>query len=662
MGEISPSLRSGILNGQYEVRSLLEPFTRLFNVISGARYSKSTSQGIYYFFLKPDSHGEKVLGNSSDILLIVTQDMQFRKSLLSLADNLCSNNQELDNLLLFVTGVGARFEDSAIESSNDARSTRIIVPFLNDDLKLDRNSEELTATIRRVAINSDLFDIRQPLQNDEMFFGRMAVVNEIRAKIRQSENIGIFGLRRTGKTSLLLKMNRIMKSNKFKMISINAENQAIYSLRWWQLLQHIAERMIGKDEKIGNDYSEASGGKRFSSLANKLDRSTTYVIAIDEIEHISPVNEKTPHWKEDFIDFWKTIRAIHTTNRNIVFILSGVNGYVAEKSTFEGSENPLFNWIIPQYMPGLDIDEVDKMVNSLGKYMGLHFDREAVEYLKRQYGGHPMLVRLACSTVHRSLGKSYPIPTKIGRPIFEANSQNIDRVLSSFYRQILDQICKWYPEEYDMLGLLANQDRQGYITLAEEFPEFSNHLHWYGLVDSDNNITIPSMVPEILRHIKVNRKKDVTADGYGPKELTVEYKRGEVGRIRNGCEDRFKKLIKRGLKFKYGASKWGTHLINHTVSYDKAKLQGLDPDEILKSRLYLKDIKSILNNEWAAFQAMQSDRKDSAIQKSDLLAFIDQLDENRIDAHAGDMDEMTFGLLIMMGNKVMRTLDNLLDD
>jgi len=286
--------------------------------------------------------------------------------------------------------VGRKFEDSAIESSNDARSNKIIVPFLNDDLKLDRSAEELTHTIRKIAINNDLFDIRQPLQNDEMFFGRIAVINEIRAKIRQSENIGVFGLRRTGKTSMLLKMNRLMKSNKFKMISINAESQAIYSMRWWELLQHIAEQMLVGGSRIGNDYTESSGGKRFSTLVSKLDKNLTYVVSIDEIEHISPVNEKTPHWKEDFIDFWKTIRAIHTTNRNIVFILSGVNGYMAEKSTFGGSENPLFNWIIPQYMPGLSYEETGIMVNSLGKYMGLQFDREAIDYLKRHYGGHPL--------------------------------------------------------------------------------------------------------------------------------------------------------------------------------------------------------------------------------------------------------------------------------
>ncbi|UBV45545.1 ATP-binding protein (plasmid) [Deinococcus taeanensis] len=662
MGEINPSLRSGILNGQQDLRNLLEPFTKLFNIKSGFRYSKSTSQGIYYFFLKPDIHGEKVLGSSSEILLIVTRDSHFRKSLLGLADNLCLNNQDLDNLLLFVTGVGNKFEDSAIESSNDPRSTRIIVPFLNDDLKFDKMSEELTNTIRRAAINSDLFDIRQPLQSDEMFFGRMAIINEIRAKIRQSENIGIFGLRRTGKTSVLLKMSRLMKSNKFKMISINAENQAVYSLRWWQLLQHIAEQMLPKDEQIGNDYTEASGGKRFSSLTNKLDKTVTYVIAIDEIEHISPVNEKNPHWKEDFIDFWKTIRAIHTTNRNIVFILSGVNGYVAEKSTFEGSENPLFNWIIPQYMPGLEIDELGKMVNSLGRYMGLQFDRDAVEHLKRYYGGHPMLVRLACSTVHKSLGQAYAIPTKITKATFEKNTEEINKILSSFYRQILDQICRWYPEEYEMLGMLANQDRQSFISLSEEFPEFSNHLHWYGLVDSDKNITIPSMIPEIKRHIRNSKKKESAVKNEQPKELTVEWKRSEIGRIRNGCEDRLKKLIKRGLKFKYGVSKWGASLVSHSVSYDKAKLHGINPDEILKSRLYLKDIKSILDKEWGAFQAMQSDRKDAAIQKIELLAFIDQLDQNRIDAHAGDIDDMKFGLIVLMGDKVIRTLDNLLDD
>lgn len=661
MTAIASKVLIGVLRNKPELKRELDPFLNYFDIVDGGKQSNQ-SNVIYYFTLKPNTKGTQILGDAKNILLLYTTLTKFRPIITDLAENIISNDPfNFDNLLFFVTGVGRDFEKSVLGLNNNTKMNRIVVPFLNDDLKFDHDGNDLFKRLRRSAINNDLFNIRQPIKSDDMFFGRTAIISEIRNKLRQSENIGIFGLRRMGKTSLTLKLERMMRSKQFELIFVNAEGPEIYSLRWWQLLELIAKKM-GADVK--SSYSESNGAKRFSSFVDSLGGDVQYIIVVDEIEHITPLNPNAPHWATDFIDMWKTIRAVHTRNRNIAFIISGVNGLVAEKPTFNNIDNPLFNWFIPQYMSGMSEEEIDIMVNSLGKYMGLKFTADACHYLNVRFGGHPMLIRIACSELHASFGKDYDIPKIVNKSHFEAISDKIDMELDSFFTQILYQIEKWYPEEFQMLIMLGKGDLKNYNEMAEEWPEYAYHLQRYNLVGHTGEIKIPSMKEAINRRARsLERKKQVETADEIPNPMEIELnKMASIGKIRNEFEILIKRLIKRHLKMQYGTQSWGQKIVDHQVSHDKKKLQGIDADTLLDEWLYLKDIKNILDKEWGRFTSLSASRKENSISKQDMLSFIDHLDNNRHDAHAKVVDETTLILTISSSQKILRILRELLSD
>ena len=49
---------------------------------------------------------------------------------------------------------------------------------------------------------------------------------------------------------------------------------------------------------------------------------------------------------------------------------------------------------------GLRPEELQRLVRSLGKRMGLRFSASAIDYLYERYGCHPYLTRIACSLTH----------------------------------------------------------------------------------------------------------------------------------------------------------------------------------------------------------------------------------------------------------------------
>lgn len=102
--------------------------------------------------------------------------------------------------------------------------------------------------------------------------------------------------------------------------------------------------------------------------------------------------------------FWQTIRSLsQEVAGGIVFVVAGVNPSSVEQSHFNHIPNPIFQLAVPYYLEVLDRSDVRDMVRSIGKYSGFSFDEQVYGYLQRVYGGHPYLIRLACSEVSKSL-------------------------------------------------------------------------------------------------------------------------------------------------------------------------------------------------------------------------------------------------------------------
>ncbi|MDP4158077.1 MAG: hypothetical protein Q8929_20860, partial [Bacillota bacterium] len=84
---------------------------------------------------------------------------------------------------------------------SESPESRIIVPFNSNDLiKNKDNSYYIRNIINKYLYGRDLFDYRLPLKKDIYFFGRKDLISNFRDAISKTENRGLFGLRKTGKT------------------------------------------------------------------------------------------------------------------------------------------------------------------------------------------------------------------------------------------------------------------------------------------------------------------------------------------------------------------------------------------------------------------------------------------------------------------------------
>lgn len=387
--------------------------------------------------------------------------------------------------------------------------SRIPVVFTLDDLSAGQNVDwelRLWNTISDQLFTRDLFDYSLPLANDHYFFGRDGLVAEHIDAIQRSENRGIFGLRKTGKTSLLYKLQRIISKDKsLHFIYINCMLPSIRQSSWENLLQRIMGMLIQEFNipnstirKLKEDGGHISD--LFLEVARKTRRNSRVCIAFDEIEYISPLSEDL-HWRKEFVPFWQTLWSVQSEIRRMSFIIAGVNPTIVENDMFNGTPNPIFGVVKSTYVKGLDSDSVRTMVETLGMRMGLHFSNSAIRYLYNRYGGHPLLTRKACSYVD-SQTKRVDKPIEIRAQFLQREEDGRDAELIFYCRHVVSALQLYYPDEYEMLEMLATNQDVDFYDLAKE-RSWTRHLSEYGLVDIPDIGRPTFAIPVIERYIRM---------------------------------------------------------------------------------------------------------------------------------------------------------------
>lgn len=375
------------------------------------------------------------------------------------------------------------------------------------------NKYKLRDTIAAFAFRRDLFDYKLPIDNDIYFFGREATVSELVDQIKKGQNTGIFGLRKTGKTSLLYKVARMIEGNGTARAEyIDCKNPIIRKKSAEGLALHIASKLAESHSIPRSRFQALSPYEALDSVIHHATRRANLCLIFDEIEYISPLSLTDPHWTIDFIDFWQFLWSTQSKSGKLSFIVCGVNGTVCETDTYSKVQNPLFGIVKSTYIQGLESSSLRRMVQHFGGQMGLRFSDGAVRELEKHYGGHPLLTRMACSFIHKKLERE-----KKGRPIDLSDrvvAQALaycDQEIASYCAHVTSELRDFYPDEYDVLKMAA-------LGLKSDFAEFgrdqdlSRHLRSYGVV-RDGPHGLPEISLPVLRnflrseHIRQNGGK-----------------------------------------------------------------------------------------------------------------------------------------------------------
>lgn len=646
MGRIHDGVEKGFLEYRPDLRLLLSVFLIDFDVTWG-RSMRLYGSDVNAFILHPQKEMQETFGFDKEVLLIHSQYSVIQPRIFQIAQQIMSESPCMGRVepLLFLLVSAARDAEEKVRTLvSDSSNHRVLVPFNDVECKSSAPAHFVKNRISKYLYDRDLFNMHRPLASDLYFFGRNPFVMELRDCIRRGENVGLFGLRRTGKTSILLRLQRLLEAEQAgRMIYIDLEDQDLYRLRWWELLERVAKQL--PSGKKGAAFTESDAAARFRSLVESAKRSKQKIIvAFDEIEHVTPGENlrMREHWDKDFVEFWKTLRAIQNVNPHICFIVCGTNAAPIENSTYDQRDNPLYGMAVAHYIPPFNRDEVRQMVRTLGRFMGLAFDEDCFSYLRSRYGGHPFITRQACSSVFQE-NKGSERPLKITRKDLEEREGRRDLNLFQHAEHILGVLNKWYSQELAMLEYLSFGQEQNYIDIERDVPSLSAHLRSYGLVEKSPPELAYSFVGAFLRNRRATEavgESLVERDNLITNKLTkgeLDGNLSELSALRNSLEPRLRKFVKIIFMAQKGAARWIDPLLDGIPEERRRKLNGVAGNVILNEHLFLLDLLQIITKNWQFFKQLESQPAQSRITCTQFEVLLDFINRHREDAHAKDL-------------------------
>lgn len=660
------------LSHRPDIIAMLATFKNDFD-ITWARGMTLYGAQVHAILLRPENHMKAAFGIESELLMLHHQYASVQPRVLHIAEKIlsespCQGRAEPMAFLVLTSAFNAKAEVRRLLA--DSANARVIVPFEESECKSVTDEYFVRNRLSEFFYSRDLFDMSRPLASDLYFFGRHAFVLSLRDLLKSGENLGLFGLRRTGKTSVLFRLQRLLgEGGAGKLVYLDLEDSALYQLRWWQLLERIASSLPGT-RKVGS-YTEENAGEQFRMALERVGKTNKVVVALDEVEHITPGDRlrMRPHWDEDFVEFWKTIRAIQNANRQVSFVVCGTNAAPVETASFGGRDNPLFGMVAKRYMPPFNRDEVRQMTRTLGRFMGLNFEEEAFDYLLVRYGGHPFITRQACSRLFEEF-KEKRKPVSITAKSLQASELERDLHIFSHAENVLSLLLRWYPLEYEMLEYLACGDLSSFLSVERTVPDLSAHLRGYGLVAGSPPVLTMQFLSSYLGSKKslrdFSKEKSKETTNYNP-PIDIEgdavlQRLAELGFHRNRVESKLRKFIKRVFIASKGPARWIDPVLAAVPSERREKLAGFDRDAILGEHLYLLDLLNIVVKNWSVFAHLEHQAGQSRVGKPQFEVIIDFLNRHREDAHAKAVDDSTVAAVALAARTLESALDPYLAD
>lgn len=529
------------------------------------------------------------------------------------------------------------------------QEARVIIPFSYSEITRNiTDSEYFVNKLRKNFYTRDLFGIQDPLKKDLYFFGRRDLIHTLINKHLCGENSGIFGLRKTGKTSILYSIERALDRKKSSSVFIDC--QTLHLKSWNAALLYIIQELQIKskvrksDLKLLENYTD----EEFVSDYFLEDIQTIYskngkksiLIVFDEIENITFDTSLSENWKNgvDFIKFWQVIRSTYQKYREVnifTYLITGTNPRCIEKPTITKVDNPIFAQFPPIFIPAFDFVQTKEMLDKLGGYIGLKFDDITCAKLIDDFGGHPLLMRQMCSFIHMSINESRPYT--VNKVKYESLKQNFysdENGFLKYAQMVLEVLENWYPDEFQMLTWLSIGELQTFMGLAESSPEYIIHLLNYGIIEkSDNDY---SFKIEALK-LYLSRKNK-----YKRLNLTNQEKQTEISTRRNNIEPKLRKIVRTQLRAFLGEDEakkkvivelYGTKEINRysTINYS-------DLFDSNKHNIYLKNLFELIRKNWdQGFKNLFDTNVDIFIAKTTLINHY-----RKSDAHASKISDSDF--------------------
>lgn len=645
--KVTPGINPSVLLDHFtqEEKNIIYRIAKEWYVTNGGGTAKLGPRVFYrYLSVKPIDSYREMFNIEREIVVIFSPYENFEPRTFDAIDYAISKFQTLriEKICSVIVSRDNSIEQKVEQLLKSDPESQIVIPFSYNELLKDKDPYFMKNRFKKHFYTRDLFAFESPLKKDLYFFGRNDLVYKIVNRHKANENSGLFGLRKTGKTSVIFGISRVLSKLGDYSVLIDCQNPSFHKRRWNYGLYYIVQE-IARQCKLTIDlmdesfYTEENASLVFEGevckIYDTIDKKSMMLI-FDEIENITFNISSSEHWARgyDFIYFWQTLRSLFQKLNNVFsYLIVGTNPMCIETPTILGKDNPIFNQVPFEYIPGFDVNQTTEMIKKLGKIMGLKFDEIIYSKLTEDYGGHPFLMRHICSVINRLCASERP--TFIYKDLYKKAQEIFKIEYANYIEMLLIVLHDYYNDEYEMLKYLALGDMKTFYEFFNISPYYTTHLLGYSIVEKNNN-EFSFKIETVKEHL-INKYK------YQKLSLSPQEMFKEISERRNILEPKLRHIVRTQLTASFG-KKDAKNIILETMGEPrKSKQNVLSYDELFdprKSTIYFEDLRKLILKHWSVFKNIF----EIDVHNFDIM--MAAINKYRADAHAKELtqDEMNY--------------------
>jgi hypothetical protein len=260
----------------------------------------------------------------------------------------------------------------------------------------------------------NLFDDRNAISDAVAFFGRGTLLAKLEQELLNYQSVGLWGLRKAGKTSILLQLEQILRSR--AVVRIGLEPFTVHAPFGNRIFNEVLRQLRASLRRLGKEANGTEflvdGPARGSAiefrslvedLAARLGAAGVplpVVCMLDEMERVLPKDAASA---EEFNVTFGALRNLCQDKRVMSLLVTDLfpdSGQTNQWPVAGAGTNPLFNFLKSVYAGPFEQADTVQMIDSLGKLMNFQFEPDQLTEIHELSGGHPFLARQVAAMLY----------------------------------------------------------------------------------------------------------------------------------------------------------------------------------------------------------------------------------------------------------------------
>jgi translation initiation factor 2B subunit (eIF-2B alpha/beta/delta family)/ribosomal protein L12E/L44/L45/RPP1/RPP2 len=359
----------------------------------------------------------------------------------------------------------------------------------------DAIAEELKEIKDPFTTRSDPYFETNPIKDDTWFYGRRMFMERIPADLAQGQHMGLFGLRKVGKTSLIHQIrDRFIKT---PTVYIDCQAMSLEAKDYFgEILSQLGKSLqlngIRTFSKVQLPVHGEIFREHFLRLFKnwkKAERQEPFLLIFDEIDKFYGPEDLREITNEqlEYVKLFKFLRGLYQTyERCLTILVVAYRPDINRKNTFiDGIENPMFESFKEEFLGFLSEDESTKMINEIGLWKDIFWEDGAAAKVFEYCGGHPLVTRFFASQACKQ-GKNKHIDTSqvVDTAEYICNTFHHNEIGNYYYEGMWKLMKK---AEQQLLKQMRDTDEKPFkvTSIHENLKNALSDLVHFGLISDE---------------------------------------------------------------------------------------------------------------------------------------------------------------------------------